>query len=444
MPAEGAPDAANGNAPPRGLLARFGLDRPELRAWALWDAANSAVVTVVIATIFPVWVQKAAAQGAAGADARFTFTTAAALAVAAVAGPFLGLLADAKPWKKRLLFLFQGVAILSTAALAFVPDGAETTALLLFALLNIGLSSAFVPYDALLPHIAAPRELDRVSTAGYAIGYVGGGICLALAFVLLENGEFFGFAGRGDASRAAFLLAAVWWAVFSVPLFRRVPEPAVVEPPLDGRPHVFRRAFGRISETYGELRKRPDAFLVMVAFLLYNDGIATIFRMAAAVGERQRIPDGTIYAAILAVQFVGIPCTFLFALLAKRFGARACILGCLAVYGVVTVLAARMSTAADFWALALLVGCVQGGAQALSRSLFASLVPKERASEFFGLFGVFEKCASVLGPLVFGLVLTHTGDIGAACLSILPFFAIGGFLLLRVNLERGRAAASQP
>jgi UMF1 family MFS transporter len=394
--------------------------------------------TVVVASVFPVYFAKVVAEDGASADRDLSLATAVALACAAVLGPIVGAVADVRPWKKRLLASFQAGAVLSTAALALMGKGDGTLALVLFGVANVGASTAFVLYDALLPHVARDEELDRVSTAGYALGYLGGGIALALVFAAVQSPSAFGFEGPGAATRAGFLLVAVWWVVFSLPLFRRVREPV---PETAGGGAGAASPVARLRETFRELRKYPDALTLMCAFLLYNDGIGAIIRLAAVVGEQRRFGETTLFGSILAVQFVGIPFAFLFGAVAGRIGAKRSIFVALAVYGVVTVLAARMTTETEFWCLALLVGAVQGGAQALSRSLFASMVPRSKSAEFFGLFGVFERFAGILGPLVFGLLRAAGFGTETAALSLLPFFAAGALLLRRVDVARGRAAA---
>lgn len=425
------------------LLARLGLGRPELRAWAMYDWANSAMVTVVVSAVFPVYFAKVVMDGDADADKTLMLATSLSLGVSAVMGPVLGALGDLRPWKKRLLATFQGLAVLATAGLCLTGPGDTGRALVLFGIANVCATAAFVFYDALLAHIARHDEIDRVSTAGYALGYVGGGVALAAVLAAVQWPEALGFADRAAATRAGFALVAVWWVVFSIPLFRGVAEPPVRrEADESARPPAFRTALVRLGETFRELRRYRDAFTLMVAFLLYNDGIGAIIRLAGVVAAQRKFSDGTIYGAILAVQFVGIPCAFAFGWLAGRVGARICVLGALAVYVGVTLLAAGMDTEAEFWMLAALVGLVMGGAQALSRSLFASMVPKHKASEFFGLFGVFEKFAGILGPLLFWAAREAGLGTGDAAYTLLPFFVVGAWLLSRVDLARGRAAAA--
>jgi UMF1 family MFS transporter len=312
----------------------------------------------------------------------------------------------------------------------------------LFALANIGAAGSFVFYDALLPHIAEPDEMDRVSTAGYAIGYLGGGLLLAINLWWISQPERFGFSDGSIAARASFVSAALWWLVFAIPLFRVVPEPPVLlERRSPGFAALVRDTARGLAGTYRDLRRYKQAFIFMVAFLIYNDGIQTIIRMAAIYADEIGIGQSDLISAILMVQFVGIPCAFAMGQLADRIGTKRTILAGLAVYGVVAVLAYSMTSTTEFYLLAGLVGLVQGGCQALSRSLFASLIPKAKAAEFFGLFAVFEKFAGIFGPAIFGFAVVATGSSRLAILSVIAFFAVGGALLLRVDVDAGRATA---
>jgi UMF1 family MFS transporter len=240
-------------------------------------------------------------------------------------------------------------------------------------------------------------------------------------------------------ARLALLSAALWWAGFSLPLLLRVPEPRVAAPRPVGA--ALAETLRRLSGTFRTLRARRDAALMLLAFLVYNDGIGTIIRMATAYGTEIGIGRGALIGAILLVQLVGIPCTFLFGALAGRIGAKRAILAGLAVYTLVSLVGFAMRTAAHFFVLALLVGLVQGGTQALSRSLFASLVPREQSGELFGFFSVTEKLAGILGPALFAATVAATGSSRNAILSVVAFFAVGALLLTRVDVERGQRAA---
>ena len=427
------------------LLSRLGLARPQLRAWAMYDWANSAFQSTVITAVFPPFFVSYAAYGMAPdlARARFAWATALAVTIIALMGPVLGALADYKAWKKRLLAVFVVIGVAATFLFMTIERGAWMYAAGLFMIANIGVASSLVFYDSLLPHIAAPEEIDRVSTAGYAIGFVGGGILLLLNLAWIQSPTTFGLPDQVAAIKLSFVSVAVWWAIFSIPLFRRVPEPpAVREADEQGQTNGLRVAFTRVWETFHEIRGYRNAFMMLLAFMVYNDGIQTIIRMATLVGDEIGIDRNAQIAAIVMVQFVGIPCSFMFGALADRLGAKRALFGALLVYTGVSILGFFMTTVWHFFALAFLVAIVQGGSQALSRSLFARMIPVHKSSEFFGFFSVFEKFAGIAGPVVFGAAITLFGNSRAAILSIIMFFVVGALLLTRVDVAAGQAEAA--
>jgi UMF1 family MFS transporter len=429
----------------KGLLERFALHRPELRAWALYDWANSAFILVVITAVFPIYFQTVAADGLDPERANFWFgiTTTVSLAVVAVASPVLGALGDFLGRRKRFMALFLLLGLLATGAMYFIRQGDWILALVLFGIGNFAVSTSFVFYDSLLPHIAVGDELDRVSTAGYALGYLGSGLLLIVNLAWIQKPELFGIPDAGVATRLSFLSVALWWGGFAIPLFRQVAEPPrQIEADESRGASPLRVTLSRLVETFHELRgDYREAFKMLVAVLIYNDGIGTIIRMAAIYAVTLQLPQSSVILAILMVQFVGIPFAFLFGQVAGRIGPKRAILVALAVYVAISLVAYFMTTIREFYLLAFLVGMVQGGAQALSRSLFASMIPRHKAAEFFGFFSVFEKFAGIAGPLIFSLMIWLTGSSREAILSVIAFFAVGGFLLWRVDVETGRTRA---
>ncbi|HEY0969637.1 MAG TPA: MFS transporter [Gemmatimonadales bacterium] len=435
-----------------GLLARLGLHTRELRAWAMYDWAISGMQAVILASVFQIYFARVAASGLEGsqATAAWSATNTAGAVLVAVLAPILGALADYAAIKKKLIALFMTVGVIGTGGMFFIQQGDLTLAIVLFLLSLVGSTASLTFYESLLPHIAAPDEVDRVSTGGYALGYLGGGILLALNLAWIQRPDLFGLpSGEGLTpgqatlpSRLAFLSVAVWWVVFSVPLFLRVREPArrleADESP--GRNPV-RVALGRLGETLREMRGYKQTFLMLLAFLLYNDGIQTIIKTAAAYGTELGIPQGALIGSILLVQFVGVPFAFLFGMLAGKLGAKRSIFLGLVAYTLISVVGFFMKTATHFLILAVLVGMVQGGTQALSRSLFASMVPPHKSGEFFGFYSVFEKFANIFGPLLFSITIAVTGQTRYAILSVIFFFAVGAALLAMVDVEEGQRVA---
>jgi UMF1 family MFS transporter len=440
--------------PKSSLLSRLGLDRPELRAWAMYDWAASAMQTTIMVAVFPIYFVKVAGAGLPGSAAtqRLAVVNTLALVAIALLSPILGAISDYRGNKKPLLGAFMIAGASTVAGMFFIHRGNIDLASGLFLMALIGGAGSFVFYEALLPHIAHRNEIDRVSTAGYAMGYIGGGVLLALNLMWIQHPNWFGLPSGPNLSeseatlpvRLAFVSVAIWWVVFSIPLFRRVPEPPPLLEP-DERPgeSPIKVAFIRLAETFRELRGYRQAFLMLGAFMIYNDGIQTIIKMATAYGTEIGIGQNALIGAILLVQFVGIPCSFLFGILATRVGAKHAIFLGLVAYAVISVLGYFMKNATHFYVLAGLVGMVQGGTQALSRSLFASMIPPHKSGEFFGFFSIFEKFAGIFGPLIFAGTIAATGSSRNAILSVIGFFAVGAALLWRVDVQAGQQAARQ-
>lgn len=434
---------------PSSFLARLGLHRPELRAWALYDWANSAFVLIIITAVFPIYYQKTAASGggvtADDATKYLSYATTAALLLVALSSPILGAIADFLGARKRFLGFFALLGSLATGSMFFIGSGDWILALVLFAIGNICIFLSFVFYDSLLPHIARGDELDRVSTAGYAIGYLGSGLLLVVELIMIRNPELFGLSDSDLATRLGFVGVALWWAGFSLPLFRRVSEPPrQVEADETSTAGAVRVAIGRLAETLRELRGQyRQGFRMLIAFMIYNEGIGTTIRMGGIYAVSKGFPDQSVIVAILLIQFFGIPCAFLFGMLGPKIGTKRAILLGVAVYMGISVVAYNMETIGQFYVMAMLVALVQGGTQGLSRSLFGSMVPKHKASEFFGFFSVFAKVAGIFGPLFFGLVIEFTGSVKQAILSVIVFFVVGGILLSRVKVEEGQRRARE-
>jgi MFS transporter, UMF1 family len=428
-------------------LARLGLTTPEQRAWAWYDWANSAYFTTVITAVFPAFFATYAAVGLepAQATARFGAITTLSVAIVAIVAPILGAVADYSGARKRLLAAFMVPGILACLSMVLIQRGDWKLASILFVIGNIGVSGSLVFYDSLLPHVAKPQETDRVSAAGYALGYLGGGLLLLLNLAWILMPATFGFADAAQATKASFASVAIWWLLFSLPLFRRVPEPArrLAADEQPGRA-ALAGAFTRLAGTFKEIRRYRQAFLLFLAMLLYQDGIQTIIRMASIYGAEIGIEQTSQIAAFVMVQFIGIPCAFAFGALGTRIGTKRAIFIALGVYSLATVLGYFMTSVTHFFLLAALVATVQGGAQALSRALFARMVPANKVSEFFGFFAIAERFATVLGPAVFTISIALTGSSRSAVLFILAFFAAGALVLRMVDEEEGLRAAASP
>lgn len=409
------------------------------RAWCLYDWANSAFATTVMAALFPPFFRQlalTAGSSESGATALWGYVTAGGLLFTALLSPLLGAAADAAGTRKRGLAASAAAGVVLTALLATLGGARWPAAALLYTGASLAFSLSIVFYESLLPHLATGPELDALSARAYGLGYAGGGLLLVLNLACVLKPAWFGLGGVGAAVRVSFLTVAVWWAVFTLPLLRHVPEP-----PAAGTAVGPVAALRRLGATFHEIRRYRDLGLLLVAYWVYNDGIGTIVKMATAVGAELGIGLPHLLGALVLTQAVGVPSSYLFATVSRRTGPRPLVLGALAGYALITVGALFLRTTLHFYLLAAAVGLVQGGAQALSRSLFASMVPRHQAAEFFGFFGASGRLAGVVGPLVFGLTAQAGGGGRLGIVSLIVFFVAGGLLLLRVDPAAGQAAA---
>ncbi len=414
-------------------------DRRGIWAWAFYDWANSAFATTVLAGFFPIFFRL---YWSAGADRtlpsqRLGMANAVAGIVVVLLAPLLGAIADSAGLRKKLLALFAAMGALATGGLFLVGQGQWQLAVVLFVLGNLGFMGGNVFYDALLVNVARPAQRDLVSGLGFAVGYLGGGLLFAVQVATVLSPATFGFVDAAAATRAAFLSVAVWWAVFSIPLFLFVREP---DHPGELR-HALSAARRRLRETLQMLRGQQlrvvAAFLV--AYWLYIDGIHTIVRMGLDFGLAVGLEQGALIMALLLVQFVGFPAALVFGKLGERIGAKTGVLIGLGAYVAVTIVATFITRERPwlFFVLAGGIGLFQGGVQALSRSLFTRLIPQQKATELFGFYNMLGKFAAVLGPLLVGQVSAMTGEPRISILAVLAFLVPGGLLLLRLDVEQG-------
>ncbi len=428
----------------RSWLQAVALHRRETFSWAMYDWANSAFATTIMAAVLPIYYASVAGADLPGnrATVYWGYTTAIALFLVAIVSPILGAMADYMGAKKRFMAVFAALGITSTAMLYFIARGDWLLASALFIVANIGFSGANVFYDSLLPHVAREDEIDQLSTAGYALGYLGGGVLLVINILWILFPQAFGIPDTTTASRIAMLSVAVWWAVFSIPIFRNVAEPPrrVSETDVLGINPVV-AGFRRLRDTFAEIRRYRQVLIFLFAFWLYNDGIGTIIKMATIYGTEVGIGQTDLIGALILTQFVGIPFAFAFGGLARRIGTKTAIYLALIVYTLISIGGYFLSQAWQFWALAFAVATVQGGSQALSRSLYGSMIPRALSSEFFGFFSVSAKFAGILGPFLFALVGQLTGSSRLSIVALIVFFVGGALILTQVDEEEGRRVA---
>jgi UMF1 family MFS transporter len=404
-------------------------------AWALYDWANSAFATTVMAGFFPVFFQKFWSVDVTPIEttSRLGYSNAIAGLIIALLAPILGAIGDRGGRRKQFMFAWTLLGVGATGALYFVGQGQWFPAALLFVLGTMGFNGGIVFNDSLLLDVAKPGELDRVSAFGYSLGYLGGGLLFLVNVAMVSKPAWFGLADAGQAVQVSFLTVAVWWLVFTIPLMRTVREQQ--RGPTLAFAEAARVGFRELKTTIGRVREYRVIVMFLVAYWFYIDGVNTIIKMAINYGVSLGLDTNALLTALLVTQFVGFPAALFFGWLGDRIGPKRGILIGLAVYAGITVYAYFLNSEKEFYALAIVVGLVQGGVQSLSRSLFGRLVPEGKNAEFFGFFNMMGKFATVLGPLLIAVVAGVTHNERASIISLVLLFVIGGGLLLRVRVN---------
>jgi UMF1 family MFS transporter len=419
--------------------------RKIVNSWAMYDWANSAFMATVVAVMFPLFyghMVTGTGRREATATAYLLYSSAIALLVAAVMSPVLGAIADHTGGRKRYLGAFLAMGVAATALFAFLGPTSFLWGSFLFILANIGFAGAEVFYESLLPHIAQRNDMDQISARGYAFGYLGGGLLLLVNALWFAKPGWFFMPSRDFAMRASFLSVAVWWAVFSIPLFRNVPEPPKVALTRETI-NAVSAGFQRLGQTLSRITRYRQLLLFLVAFWIYNDGIGTIIKAAVRYGEERGIEQTHLVVALLLTQFIGMPCAIAFGRLAKFAGAKRSILLGIGAYMVICVGGYYMNAPAHFYGLAIGIALVQGGTQALSRSLYGAMVPKTRTTEFFGFFSTSSKFAGLFGLVLFAVIGQWKDSFRPSILFLTIFFAVGGLLLALVKENEGIRVARE-
>ena len=423
--------------------------RKSVIGWALYDWANSAFATTVMAAFFPLYFK---AFWSSGTDpvistARLGIANSAAGIVIALAAPLLGAIADRGGARKKLLSFFAFLGIVMTFSLSLVSRGSWQTAVFVYVAANIGFTGGNIFYDSLLPSVAPPERSDAVSSLGFALGYLGGGLLFALNVMMTVRPAFFGLPDASAAVRLSFVTVSLWWFAFSLPLFFCVPEPVT------GRKQAprsaIREGLGQIRDTLRHVRQLRMISLFLLAYWLYIDGVDTIIRMALDYGLSLGFETHDLIVALLVTQFVGFPCALVFGWLGERIGTKRSLFIAIAVYIAVTVWGSFIRGPAEFYILAAVIGTVQGGIQALSRSYYARIIPPDRAAEYFGFYNMIGKFSVVIGPVFVGMTglaaraLGCEGDLASrlGIFSIIILFLAGGTVLAFVDEEEGKRQA---
>lgn len=410
-------------------MAKF--TKPE-KSWALYDWGNSAYSIIITTAVFPLFYKAAATDAGvelADSTAYLSYTIAIFTFILAMLGPLLGTIADYEGMKKKFFTVFFLLGTISTAMLAFVPEGQWLWLLICYVFAALGATGANLFYDAFIVDITTEKRMNRVSAFGYGLGYIGSTIPFALAIliILLAQNEVLPLSVT-NASRLAFLITAAWWIVFSIPLFRHVKQKHFIK--REASPVV--QSFRRLNKTIREIRQYRALFLFLIAYFFYIDGVGTIISLSTAYGTDLGLSATSLLIVLFATQVVAAPFAILYGKLSDRFTGKKMLYVGICVYIIVCVYAVFIETIVDFWILAMLVATSQGGIQALSRSYFGKLVPKQNANEFFGFYNIFGKFAAITGPLLVGVTSQLTGNSSLGVLSLVVLFIIGLTVLVFV------------
>ncbi|MBB5180171.1 UMF1 family MFS transporter [Planomicrobium koreense] len=404
----------------------------EEKSWALYDWGSSAYSIIITTAVFPLYYKASATEAGidlADSTAYLGYTIAIFTFILAMIGPILGTIADYQGLKKKFFTAFFLLGTISTAALAFVPSENWLMLLICYTFAALGATGANVFYDAFIVDVTTAKRMNNVSAFGYGLGYIGSTIpfILSIAVILLASNGVIPISTT-TASRIAFLITAVWWASFSIPMFKRVHQNYYIE----REPNPIRQSFKRLSKTIREIRQYRALFLFLLAYFFYIDGVGTIIALSTAYGTDLGLSATSLLIVLFVTQAVAAPFAILYGRLSERFTGKKMLYVGICVYIVVCIYAFFLETITDFWILAMLVATSQGGIQALSRSYFAKLVPKENSNEFFGFYNIFGKFAAILGPLLVAVTSQVTGNSSMGVFSLVVLFVIGLAILSRV------------
>jgi UMF1 family MFS transporter len=433
------------------------VQKREIFGWAMYDFANSAFATTILAVIFNQYFATVVAGGGRGVGllgfrlhgaSFFTFSVAVSMAISAVLSPFLGAVADASASKKRFLMVFCYTAILFTGLLYFIHAGDYWRGAIFFIIANIGFAGGNVYYNAFLPEISTDENIGRISGLGWALGYIGGGALLGINLIMLKYPEWIGFPTGYFTVQDCFFSVAIWWFVFSLPTFlllrERAPESSV-----SSEKGYFREGYRRLKHTFHRVKTFNELTKFLVAYLIYNDGIETVIIMASIFGaEVLGMETGEIILFFLMIQGIAFLGSLTFGFLADAIGNKKAVMISLAIWSLIVIWAFQLGVIWDpkteYWILGVLAGMVMGGSQAASRSLQGIFTPDANSAEFFGFFAVSGKFASVFGPLIYGILIAITGSVRSGILSVLLFFIAGMAILWTVNEKKGLQEKQKP
>ena len=399
--------------------------------WAFYDWANSGFATTVMAGFFPIFFKSYWAGNLDAAESTFVIGSINSLIglLIAISAPILGAIADAGKTKKKFLFIFAALGIFATGYLFFIPESSWKLAVIFYGLGVIGFSGGNIFYDALIVSVSSPNQRNKTSSLGFSLGYLGGGILFLFNVIMYLYPESFGLSGPADAVLWSFMSVAIWWLIFSMPLLFYVQEK---DDSVSDNINVVRMAFSNLISTAKSVRNYKKVVIFLLAYFLYMDGVDTIIRMATSYGSDIGLSASSMISALLLTQFVGFPATLIFGFYADKFGYKESLTFAIIVYIGVVLFSSQMDTAEEFFIVAAIIGLVQGGVQAISRSYFSNLIPQEKAAEFFGFYNFIGKSSVFLGPFMVSGIALLTGSPSIGILSLLVLFIPGLILLWKI------------
>lgn len=408
----------------------------EEKSWILQDFGNSAYSITITTAILPIFFKGVAASHLADATstAYWGYANSLATLLIALLAPILGTIADFKGVKKKLFAAFTLVAIISSALLATVGEGQWVYALVIYVVTAVAFNGSNIYYDAFLTDVTTNERMDDISSKGFGFGYLGGTIPFILSLGLILSAERLGITVT-FATQMAFLITAVWWMIFTIPMLKNVKQIYYIE----GKPSKIRESFSALVATSRDIVKNKMVLYFMIAYFFYIDGVHTVITMATAYGVDVGVDSDRLLIILVVIQLVAFPFALLYGRLAKRFGARKMIMTGILTYTFISIYGFFLKTELDFWILAMLVASAQGGIQALSRSYFGKLIPKNKSAEYFSIFNIFGKVSSIFGPLLMGIVISITGETRYGILSLIVLFILGAYFFLKIKDEHSPA-----
>ncbi|WP_069650982.1 MFS transporter [Caloranaerobacter ferrireducens] len=410
-------------------------------SWILYDWANSAFAIVMLTAILPLFFKDMTSYlGIADSDstAFWGYANSIGTFLIAILAPFLGTIADYQGFKKRFFIFFFSLGVFFTGIMATVPMGQWKIVIVFYILSLIGFSGANVFYDSFLTDVTDDKRMDKISSMGYAYGYIGSTIPFIIGIAIVFFSRNLGISTT-FAYRLSFVITALWWGLFTIPMLKNVKQVYYIE----RENNSIKNSFKRLMSTLKNIKEYKAIFIFLLAYFFYNDGVGTIIRMASVFGRDVGVAPMDLLVILLVTQFVAFPFALLYGKLSSIYSGKTMILVAVSIYIFICIYAYQIDSTLDFWILAMLVASSQGGIQALSRSYFGKLIPKNNSSEFFGIYNIFGRFSSILGPTLVGIIAQVTGNTRYGVFSVVIFFLIGAFLLLKVPNQVKLKAVNQ-